>query len=53
VLLVHQAALLDGLPLDAFTVEQDGLAAAEVDIGRVLSILCLTATMDYLRARDL
>jgi hypothetical protein len=31
---VDQAALLDGLALDAFAVEQDGLAAAEVDIGR-------------------
>lgn len=30
---MDQAALLDSLPLDAFTVEQDGLAAAGVDIG--------------------
>ena len=29
-----QAAIGDGLSLDAFAVEQDGLAAAEVDIGR-------------------
>ena len=32
--LVHQAAPLDGSSLDAFAVEQDGLAAAEVDVGR-------------------
>ena len=31
---MEQAALLDGLPLDAFAVEQDGLGAAEVDVGR-------------------
>jgi hypothetical protein len=29
-----QAALLDGLSLDPFTFEEDGLAAAEVDVGR-------------------
>lgn len=34
VLLVDQAALLDGLAFDAFSVEQNGVAAAEVDIGR-------------------
>ena len=33
-LLVDQAALLDGLAFDAFSVEEDGLAAAEVDICR-------------------
>lgn len=33
-LLVDQASVLDGLSLDAFAVEQDGLAAAEVDVGR-------------------
>jgi hypothetical protein len=31
---VQQAPLLDGLALDAFTLEQDGLAAAEVGVGR-------------------
>jgi hypothetical protein len=31
---VDQASPLDGLSLDAFAVEQDGLAAAEVDVGR-------------------
>jgi hypothetical protein len=30
--LVHQAPLLDGVPLDALA--QDGLASAEVDVGR-------------------
>jgi hypothetical protein len=34
VLPLDQAALLYGLPLDASTVEQDGLAATEVDIDR-------------------
>lgn len=34
VLLVDQAPLLDRLSLDALSVEQDGLAAVEVDIGR-------------------
>ena len=32
-LVVHQASLLDGLALDAFAFEQDGLAAPEIDIG--------------------
>ena len=31
---VDQAALPDGSALDAFALEQDGLAAAEVDVGR-------------------
>ena len=31
---VQQAALLDGLPLDALTLEQDGVSSAEVDVGR-------------------
>ena len=34
VLLVDQAVLLDGVALDAFSVEQDGLAAAEIDVSR-------------------
>jgi hypothetical protein len=34
VLVVDQASLLDGLSLDAFAFEQDGLAAAEIDVGR-------------------
>jgi hypothetical protein len=29
---VDQAPLLDGLALDAFAVEQDGLTAAEIDV---------------------
>ncbi|GGJ13865.1 hypothetical protein GCM10011320_21320 [Neoroseomonas lacus] len=33
-LLVDQASLLDRLSLDTFTLEQDGLAAAEVDVSR-------------------
>lgn len=33
-LLVDQASLLDGLALDALAVEQDGVAAAEIDISR-------------------
>ena len=32
VLLMDQASLLDGLALDAFSVEQNGLAAAEIDV---------------------
>jgi hypothetical protein len=32
VLLMYQAALLESLPLDAFGVEQDGLAAPELNI---------------------
>jgi hypothetical protein len=35
VLLVDQAPLLDGLALDAFALEQDGLPPSKVDIGRV------------------
>ena len=31
--MVDQAALVDGLSLDAFSVEEDGLTRAEVDIG--------------------
>jgi hypothetical protein len=31
---VQQAALLDGLPLDAFALEEDRLSPAEVDVGR-------------------
>ena len=31
---MEQAPLVDGLALDAFAIEQDGLAVAEVDIGR-------------------
>ena len=31
---MQQAPLLDGLALDAFALEQDGLPSAEVDIGR-------------------
>jgi hypothetical protein len=31
---VQQAVLLDGLPLDALAVEQDGRPAPEVDVGR-------------------
>jgi hypothetical protein len=34
VLLVDQASLLDGLSFDALAVEQDGLAAAEIDVSR-------------------
>ena len=33
-LVVDQASLLDGLALDAFSVEQDGLATAEVVVSR-------------------
>ena len=33
-LAMEQAPLVDGLALDAFAIEQDGLAVAEVDIGR-------------------
>jgi hypothetical protein len=32
--LVHQVPLPDGLALDAFTLEQDGLPSAEVNISR-------------------
>lgn len=32
VLLMDQASLLDGLALDAFSVEQNGLAAAKTDV---------------------
>jgi hypothetical protein len=31
-LVVYQAALLAGPALDAFSVEQDGLATAEIDV---------------------
>ena len=31
-MLVYQASLLDGLALDAFSVEQDGLAFSEIDV---------------------
>jgi hypothetical protein len=34
VLLMHQAAVLDGSALDAFTLQQDGLPPAEIDIRR-------------------
>ena len=33
-LVMHQAAVLDGSALDAFTLQQDGLAPAEIDISR-------------------
>ncbi len=33
-MLVDQASLLNRLSLDAFSVEQDGLAAAEIDVSR-------------------
>jgi len=45
VLLVDQAALLDGLSLDAFAVEQDGLAAAEMDVGRGQVAQALVVTL--------
>ena len=32
---MHQAAVLDGSGLDALTLQQDGLAPAEIDISRV------------------
>jgi hypothetical protein len=35
---MHQASLADGLTLDAFALEQDGLAPPEVDVGRVRSL---------------
>jgi hypothetical protein len=31
---VYQASVLDGLPFDPFSFQQDGLAAPEVDVGR-------------------
>jgi hypothetical protein len=31
---VHQASALDGLSFDPFSFQQDGVATAEVDIGR-------------------
>jgi hypothetical protein len=31
---VQQVALLDSLPLDAFTLEQDRVSPAEVNVGR-------------------
>ena len=34
VLLMHQAAMLDGFALDALTLQQDGLSPAEIDISR-------------------
>jgi hypothetical protein len=34
VLVMRQAALLDGSALDALTLQQDGLPPAEIDIGR-------------------
>ena len=33
-LVMHQAALLDGVALDARTLQQDGLPPAEIDIRR-------------------
>jgi hypothetical protein len=32
--MMQQASLLDGLALDAFTLEQNDLSSAEIDIGR-------------------
>ena len=34
-LAMHQAAVLDGSGIDALTLQQDGLAPAEIDISRV------------------
>jgi hypothetical protein len=34
---VLQSAVLDCLPLDPFSFEDDGVAASEVDVGRAVS----------------
>lgn len=47
VLLMHQASLLDGLALDASSVEQNGLIAAELDTswGQVAQALVAAAVV--------
>ncbi len=47
VLLMDQASLLNGLALDVFSVEQNGLAAAEIDVswGQVAKALVAAAVV--------
>jgi hypothetical protein len=47
VLMMDQASLLDGLALDAFSVEQNDLAAAEIDVswGQVAQALVAAAVV--------
>jgi hypothetical protein len=42
---VQQAPLLDGLALAGFTFAQDGLAAAEVDVGRGETVQALVVAL--------
>jgi hypothetical protein len=56
--MVQQAPLLDGLALNAVTLEQDGLAAAEVGVGRgeivqALVVALVVVVLDEGRGLDL